>query len=247
MLTYHHIQNVWWVWYISPLTVTPLVFCLWSSSWAPTATVLGHGRHHVHQRLHRHPQGCHDLPWQHHCWHYWHGGENPRTQVCNLSNFLQIFWRFLCLFVFFSQLTSTLCIYIKSCLLSLSPLFGFWNTSSHLSSHTYLSFVSLHHTSICHSLFSIVEMNLLLFLCRQWDGHLHWLPAVGPRFRAQRRTGVHLSRLSHRLLLPTDSGRPGQHIYLHTHTYTRTLCQHYTCLSWMHYTHILLVRLGSSI
>lgn len=58
---------------------------------------------------------------------------------------------------------------------------------------------------------SVVKACLLLFLCRQWNRHLHWLPAVGPRLRAQCRTGVHLTWLSHWILLPSDFSWPGQY------------------------------------
>lgn len=80
-------------------------------------------------------------------------------------------------------------------------------------------FVSLHPQNITPSHLtshnvppvSTVEINLL-FLCWQWNGHLHRIPAAGPRFRTQRWAGVHLTWLSHWLLIPADTSRPGQYI-----------------------------------
>lgn len=65
---------------ISCVTISTLL--IYSSSGPQTARALRHRCHHVHQRLHWHPQGCHDLPWQHHCWDYWHGWANSKPQVC---------------------------------------------------------------------------------------------------------------------------------------------------------------------
>lgn len=55
----------------------PLLSVHHSCSRPQKARDLRHRSYYVHQRLHRHPQGCHDLPWQPHCWHHRHGGANP--------------------------------------------------------------------------------------------------------------------------------------------------------------------------
>lgn len=49
----------------------------------------------------------------------------------------------------------------------------------------------------------------LLFLS-QSQGHLHWLPAPGPRAGADSRSFLHHLRLQDRLLLPSHSLRPGE-------------------------------------
>lgn len=85
-----------------------------SGRWPQTAAVVRHRCHYVHQRLHRHPQGCHDLPWQHHFWYHRHGWANPEPQVRQRQISC-------CLLMFFHWCASAVCPVFVS-------LYRFWNT-----------------------------------------------------------------------------------------------------------------------
>lgn len=68
---------------------------------------------------------------------------------------------------------------------------------------------------------------LLLFLSWQWNGYLHRLPAIGSCPGAQRWAGVHLTRLSHWLLITSNLSRSGSCTYSLVHRSSKILCLNY--------------------
>lgn len=63
----------------------------------------------------------------------------------------------------------------------------------------------------------------LSFLSWQWNRYLHRLPAFGPRPGAQCWAGVHLTRLSHRLLITSYLSRSGSCTFSHVHRWSGML------------------------